>query len=503
MQAGENFLESSKKQSSSFQQLGTVVMDLPVQPTSSRPKKGPLPPLLGYRRHGEYLSDIFYEEPVLYNTQKEALKSVVRWFSDDKTKDYTAVVSMPTGTGKTAVICCLPYCLGGAADTISCIDFTKPILVIAPGLSILDQLKENLDTNPFLMRSHINLIKPGEEHCGCTMRSVNSTADVRALKTSSRYDIVLSNAQKWRRKDKTNPVPNYEDLQNNLFSIIIVDEAHHLPANQWQEIINKFKDHAKVVFFTATPYRADGVPITADLAIQEVGLAYELTRERAIEEKQIRELAWDLGQEESAIPPAKKRKRSKYEDGEKNESSKKVLTKVKKCLDEKSKKFPLPGGKKHTAIIISSSIMEAEEIFQTLKELFKPESVALCHSKQKNNQKIIKDILKDKYRVVVVVKMLVEGFDYPPFSIAGIVTRIGSITKFSQFVGRIQRLVRTKDEIEKDIVADVISHENFKQEGLKEKYLKPRIPTKRDEEDKSLDAELDQKPHAAIGPTED
>ena len=333
------------------------------------------------------------------------------------------------------------------------------------------------------------------------MRSVNSTADIRALKTASRYDIVLSNAQKWRRTDKTTPVPNYEDLQNDLFSIIIV----HLPANQWQEIINKFKDHAKVVFFTATPERADDVPITADLAIQEVGLAYELTRERAIEEKQIRELAWDLGQEESAIPPAKKRKRSKYEDGEKNESTKNVLTKVKKCLDEKSKKFPLPGGKKHTAIIIASNIMEAREIFKTSKELFEPELVALCHSEigKMKNEKIIKDIkVKDKYRVVVVVKMLVEGFDYPPFSIAGIVTRIGSITKFSQFVGRIQRLVRTKDEIEENIVADVISHEYFKQKWLKEKYLKPRIQTERDEEDKSLDAEHDQKPHAAYGPTE-
>lgn len=37
----------------------------------------------------------------------------------------------------------------------------------------------------------------------------------------------------------------------------LVDEAHHLPASQWQEIIDKFKKHAKIVFFTATPTRAD------------------------------------------------------------------------------------------------------------------------------------------------------------------------------------------------------------------------------------------------------
>ena len=136
-------------------------LDLPLRPTIEPTEGSPKLqlPSLAFKRHGKYLSNRFYKEAVLYETQKEALKSVVEWFSDAETKDYTAVVSMPTGTGKTAVICCLPYCLGGAADTISCIDFTKPILVIAPGLSILDQLKESLDDDPFLMRPHINLIK--------------------------------------------------------------------------------------------------------------------------------------------------------------------------------------------------------------------------------------------------------------------------------------------------------------------------------------------------------
>lgn len=114
--------------------------------------------------YGPRLSKRFREKPTLYPQQKQALEKLVEWFTDDSKKDYTAVVCMPTGTGKTGVICCLPYYLGGA--NIPDIDFLKPILVIAPGLSIMDQLQENLDSNAFLMREHIGLIKPEEKHCG-------------------------------------------------------------------------------------------------------------------------------------------------------------------------------------------------------------------------------------------------------------------------------------------------------------------------------------------------
>ena len=70
----------------------------------------------------------------------------------------------------------------------------------------------------------------------CT--SIMKTTEVSELQNSSSpYDIVLTNAQKWRKADKNDPTSiNYNDLPEDLFSLIIVDEAHHLPANQWREI---------------------------------------------------------------------------------------------------------------------------------------------------------------------------------------------------------------------------------------------------------------------------
>ena len=66
---------------------------------------------------------------------------------------------------------------------------------------------------------------------------------------------------------------------------------------------------------------------------------------------------------------------------------------------------------------------------------------------------------------MVVVEMLLEGFDHPPISIAAILTKIVSKLKFAQFVGRAQRIVHGQGCDESDeIFADLVSHSYFQQE---------------------------------------
>ena len=445
--------------------------DLP-DPTSKLIKGGPA------------LTNRFLTKPILYSQQKQALTKLIDWFANEETKDKTAVVAMPTGSGKTGIIACLPYCLGGAVGEgrITDIDLNKPILVIAPGLIILSQLEENLDRKPFLRR--VGLIKKKERRYGYLVRKIMTTEDVSILNENARqYEIVLTNAQKWRRKHKTDPTPNYEDLPANLFSMIIVDEAHHLPAKQWQEIITKFKPRAKVVFFTATPYRTDKKEITTDLALSKVGFAYKLSREDAIKDRLIRELEVTI-LSSAEIPPPTKKPKHEQDISEKNVCILKVLEKIKERIKEKNRDSPLPDGKKHASIIIAHDIEEAKEVDEMCKDVGF-QSVALLHCKntQTKNEKTTSEIRDGKYEVVIVVKMLLEGFDYPPFSIAGIVTKIVSPVKFAQFIGRIQRVVG-RDKREK---ADVITHKYFQQESMLQKYLKPVISEK--EEDKSLDIE--------------
>lgn len=106
---------------------------------------------------------------------------------------------------------------------------------------------------------------------------------------------------------------------------------------------------------------------------------------------------------------------------------------------------------------------------------------------------VIKKIKDGHFEIVIIVNMLLEGFDYPPFSIAGIVTNITSLVKFTQFVGRIQRLVRHKNaegkiEIETGITGDVITHKHFKIAHLFNEAFEPRIPeTEKEDLDETED----------------
>lgn len=426
---------------------------------------------------GKEMRSRIHESKKLHPQQKQALRNIEQWFGSTDA-NFTAVISMPTGTGKTGVICCLPFAIGGAiAEGIispNTINLNKPILIIAPGLSILDQLERSLLRDPFLKK--MGLLTEEELVYNYTLYTVRSTADIIELELYQQYDVILTNSQKWRRKKK---VPTYEDLPRDLFSMVIVDEAHHLPAPQWQEVIDKFQPYAKVVFFTATPFRSDDRDITADGTLSTgPGFAYKLTREEAIRDRLIREVRF---------PPVLQG------GGDPILSTLNVLVAVRECINNKNEDTPLPGKFKHTAIIVARNIEEATKVESLCTFIFRPNQLVLAlHSDIKPKHTIkdkIDEIKEGKYSVVIIVSMILEGFDFPPFSVAGIVTRIRSRVKFAQFIGRVQRIVREGGVLEDDrIRADVITHSMFEQEELIEKYKNPVI----DEiEDQNLDVTED------------
>ena len=459
------------------------------------------PPKL--QHYGKIFSERFFDkESSLHECQKEALQSLVRWFSKEDTEDLTAVVVMPAGTGKKGVICCLPYVIGGAIP-LEKINIRKPILVIAPGLVILEQLKENLlpSDDCFLYKREL-LDKEDMEHY-YTVFTVTKTSQLSNTGAAFRCsDIVLSNAQKWRR-DK-HGTPNYKDLPADLFSMVMVTDAHHLPADQWENIIDKFRGYAKVVFLTATTERGDGREITADLAISKKP-AYELTRKEATKKKLIR----DVKPEYLNTPPTQSDKDNVTQaiktcslekpdkiSNERLAYAQLVLKKVKERMGEKNKSRPLPGNAKHSSIIIANNIAEADVVESMCISLgFSEEAVAVLHTKAIKAKKgvreeIIKNIREYKYKIVIVVMMLLESFEHPSFSIGGIVTGIRSPVKFTQFVGRVQRLVRQPTVGENVVEGDIITHDYFEQKTLFEKHICPRIPK---EENKSLDEDYEVK----------
>lgn len=80
--------------------------------------------------------------------QSEALERLQQFFQQNESgRKLIGMVSMPTGSGKTGVISCLPYFLGKCMDAETHKPlhlFNKPVLVVAPDLTIAEQLERRL-----------------------------------------------------------------------------------------------------------------------------------------------------------------------------------------------------------------------------------------------------------------------------------------------------------------------------------------------------------------------
>ena len=394
----------------------------------------------------------------LLDPQHEALQSLQQFFGGQN-EGRIGLVSMPTGSGKTGVISCLPYFLGklgldpppapGAlpyGDPLH--TFDKPVLVIAPDLAIADQLEATLTVSAnapgenFLLKR--NIIPPHAVKfavpVGQRIEESNHVCNTEYLQS---VEVIIANAQKFLKA-------GWEDvLPDNIFKLVIVDEAHHYPANTWFRIIQKFKTHAMVVFFTATPFRGDGQPVLPE----DVGeIVYRLPLKEARKQRIIRGIHWHepLGA-----------------GGTDDERFNLILEKVKSIQEDKDLTNPLPDGIPHMAIAITKNI----DCANIVRDLWNnqwgiPGSAIAYHSKlSKGEKKTLMDQIKtNQVKLVVVVESLLEGFDHPPISIAAIMTKIVSPVKFTQFIGRAQRVKRDCAVLEAaGILADIVTHRIFDQ----------------------------------------
>ena len=304
------------------------------------------PPL--FESAGKSVRQVVEKGSHLRDVQKDALHGLEKWFTNLETTRRTALVVMPTGAGKTGVMCCLPYYLASTELPIDGLDFSKPVLFIAPDRSIFEQLVNDLSVpstkaptkasnetpteeyqRPFLVRRGI--IPDDVKIWEVTMpavKKVTSSAELNEF-LKIRNDVVVTNAQKWHN----GPTAVWPALQEDFFSLVIVDEAHHLPADQWKQIVDKFRGHARVVFFTATPFRADKRNICDDIG-EPVRFAYKLSREDAIINKIIRQAEFHEYKTNPQDPPC-------YT----------LLHATVKLLQEKDVSSPLPPPYKHVAMI--------------------------------------------------------------------------------------------------------------------------------------------------------
>lgn len=381
--------------------------------------------------------------------QSKALERLQQFFQRNESgRKLIGMVSMPTGSGKTGVISCLPYFLGKCMDAETHKPlhlFNKPVLVVAPDLTIAEQLERRLTVSAggkgenFLLDK--NIIPPTFPDAFPKGVMIKETAHLDNPEYLGTHDIVITNVHKFLDDNS---------LPDDFFKLVIVDEAHHHPASMWRRIVDKCKNHAMVAFFTATPFRGDKKPVLKD---EDGELVYNLSLEEARTQRIIRRINWSSVRSDEHDP------KRLYQ---------LLLQEVKTIQERKNNENPLPGNTPHMAIAITPNIGEAKEVAKIWNELWgSPDSAIAYHSEQKPEKKkqLMKRIRSNKVKLVVVVEMLLEGFDHPPISIAAILTKIVSKLKFAQFVGRAQRIVRDQGGDESgEIFADIVTHSYFQQE---------------------------------------
>ena len=400
----------------------------------------PPPRVRTFNHWGKYVRSRIGER--LLTHQIEALEALQNWFIE--TPDKIALTAMPTGSGKTGVICCLPYFLGASED----FSFEKPVLLIAPNLEIASQLEEQTllsDANFLCSRK---LIPPDLPRASITDALPHGVKieETKELSTKPKYleqkDIIIANAQKFLQG-------NWETvLPDDLVQMVIVDEAHHFPAPTWLRIINKFKNHALVAFFTATPFRTDKKKVV------NCEPAYRLTLEEARDRGIIRRTGLDEIKDRVGV-----------RDGDLSEVYSLVLQKVREKQEEKNANQPLPNNIPHMAMAIAKDTTEANKVEHLWNSQYGDGSAIAFHYELSamERRERMERLKNNEVKLVVVVDMLKEGFDHPPISIAAILSNISSPVKFTQFIGRAQRIVRTPEENERNVLADVVTHVYFKQ----------------------------------------
>ena len=156
--------------------------------------------------------------------------------------DDPAIISLPTGAGKTALMMLAAF--EYKADRV---------LIIAPSDSIRTQLKHKFDTLEGLSKAD-------------ALSSISSTPDVETLAerphTESQWDeyidtdvvVTLPNSisSKYTRDDEPDVAAPPEDM----FDLVLVDEAHHSSSPAWEDILSGFASTPQLLL-TATPFRRD------------------------------------------------------------------------------------------------------------------------------------------------------------------------------------------------------------------------------------------------------
>ena len=343
------------------------------------------------------LREEFEEVKGFRKNQMGAIGAVLGHFS---VKQEPALISMPTGTGKTAVMTGLCFALRA-----------KKVLIVTPSHLVRKQIAEEFEALDVLRKNNLLASESPAPRVYQLKQVIDDSTEWASILAN--HDVVVA---------IPGTLSKVSDLANILpatsFDLVLVDEAHHSLAKSWSFILTHFAG-AKQVLLTATAFRNDKKEIKARLV-------YNYRLKQAYEDGLFSKIKY--------IPVETEQYTS---EAEKDAAIAQVTAKL----------FNTQLVYGHKIIIRTNSRNRADE----LKKIYNANTslkLEIISSDYKNitlDRKIEK-LKQGQLDGVICVDMMGEGYNFPSLKIAAIHAPHKSLAVTLQFIGRIARTNTAQSE---------------------------------------------------------
>ena len=303
-----------------------------------------------------------------------------------------AIVTMPTGAGKTTVLITVAFLLRA-----------ERVLVLTPSRLVREQIAENFRVLLDLKKIEALPVDLDGPRVFVTDSEVGSDGAWDSLR---QFDVVVATVPSVSPRDGAIPAPPAD-----LFDLVLVDEAHHAPAKTWSRLLDLLQD-ARQALFTATPFRRDEKEIKGKFVF-----TYDLRR--AYEDRVFGDITYKPVRRPPGTPSA--------------DVAIALATEAKFRADRDA-------GLEHLVMVRADSLPRARELLDIyehntgLRLAFVNGKHSLAHVKR-----VIAKLQGNELDGIVCVNMFGEGFNLPNLKIAAVHSPHKSLAVTLQFIGRFAR----------------------------------------------------------------
>lgn len=362
--------------------------------------------------------------------QREAYLALSEYATVQDDAEREVAIVLPVGCGKSGCITIAPFAFRA-----------RRALVVAPGVSIAQQLAQDFDpsnSGMFYQKCAVLAGMPYPEPVEIRGTSTNR-ADLEEA------HVVITNIQQLQGGGANRWL---QGLPTDFFDLILFDEGHHGVAESWMVLKAQFPA-ARIVNFSATPMRADG-------QVMEGRVLYSYPIFRAIQEgyvkslkavqlnpRTLRYVRRDDGQEiEVGLDEVRRLGEEEADFRRSIVTSAETLNTIVDASIREMSRLRAETGDNRLKIIASA--LNYEHCRQVVEAYHaRGLRAGYVHSRENApaNLAVMQRLENHQLDVIVQVRKLGEGFDHPFLSVAAVFSIFSNLSPFVQFVGRIMRVI--------------------------------------------------------------